>query len=56
MRLSKKDKELLLTVLQSYAATQRLRTWNDEDARRNRIRKVDELANRIYYDLIGGIK
>lgn len=56
MRLSKKDKELLLTVLQSYAATQRLKTRNDEDARRNRIRNVDELANRIYYDLIGGVK
>lgn len=49
MRLSKRDKELLLTVLQSYAATLRLKAWNNENAKNERIARVDDLANRIYY-------
>lgn len=53
MKLLKRDKELLLTVLQSYAATQQLKTWNDEEAKRKRLKAVNDLANRIYYDLVG---
>lgn len=53
MKLLKRDKELLLTVLQSYTITQQLKTWNDEKAKRKRLEAVNDLANRIYYDLIG---
>lgn len=56
MRLTKSDKELLLTVLQSYTITQQLKVWGDEAAKQRRIAKVVDLANRIYYDLIGGTK
>ena len=56
MLLSQNDKELLLTILGSYTAYLQWQTWNDSNAKKERIEKATDLANRIYYSLVEDIK
>lgn len=48
MYITKKDEELLLTVLSSYAAHLTFQDWDNQAAKLKRLEQVNELSRRIY--------
>lgn len=52
LKLSLKEKDLLIDVLNSYSAKIKRETWGDEKGRIEKIERVSELANKIYYNAV----
>ena len=56
LKLTLKEKVLLIDVLNSYSAKIKLETWGDEKGRIEKIERVSKLANKIYYNAVNQIE